>query len=212
MNLEDTIALVERALAGDPAAQDQLVAMLTPVIHKRVSRTLLARRSFLAGGRDLHQEVEDQVQEVLLKLFARDGHVLRSWQPERGLSLENFVGLVAEREVLSFLRSGPRNPRKEDSSFTAEELDTPTPDSNQEVRTASREFLSLLLDRLHEELSPLGWWLFQLFFVQDLSPAEVQEKTGLSAFAVYAWRSRLRRLAKKLRAEMSENGGPSRKT
>lgn len=212
MNPEDTADLVRRALAGDQAAQSQLVAMLTPVIQARVARTLLSRRSLLAGGRDLRQEVEDQAQEVFLKLFARDCQVLRSWQADGGLSLENFVGLVAERQVLSFLRSGRRNPRKEDPSCTADELDTATTDSGPEEGTASRELLSLLLDRLHEELSPLGWRMFQLLFVQELSQAEVQEKSGLSADAVYAWRSRLRHLAQKLRDEMSENGGPSRKT
>jgi RNA polymerase sigma-70 factor (ECF subfamily) len=50
--------------------------------------------------------VEDLSQEVFLTLFSRDAHVLRSWQAERGSSLESFVGLVAERQVLSFLRGG----------------------------------------------------------------------------------------------------------
>jgi RNA polymerase sigma-70 factor (ECF subfamily) len=212
MNAEDTAGLVRRALAGDQTALSRLVAVLTPVIQARVARTLLARRSLLASGRDLRQEVEDQSQEVFLALFTRDGHILRSWQSERGLSLENFVGLVAERQVLSFLRSGRRNPWKEDSAFAEDELDTAAPDSDPEEVTASREHLTRLLDRLHEELSPLGWRLFQLLFVQELSQAEVQEKSGLSAEAVYAWRSRLRRLAHKLLAEMSENPAPSRKT
>lgn len=107
MNAEDTAGLVRRALAGDQTALTRLVAALTPVIQVRVARTLLAHRSLLASGRNLRQEVEDQTQKVLLALFARDGHVLRFWLAERGLSLEKFVGLVAERQVLSFLRNDP---------------------------------------------------------------------------------------------------------
>ena len=203
MNSEETADLVRRALAGDQTALNRLVAKLTPVIHARVSRTLLARRSFLANRRDLRQDIEDQTQEVFLKLFARDGHVLRSWQAERGLSLENFVGLVAKRQAISFLRR--LWPWKGDSPLAEDEIDIVAPCRDPEVVAESRELLSCLLDRLHEKLSPLGWQLFQLLFVQDLSPAEVQKKTGLSAVAVYAWRSRLPRLARKLQAEMSEN-------
>jgi RNA polymerase sigma-70 factor, ECF subfamily len=206
MTPEEIASLIRRALDGDPAAQNELVAMLTPVIQARVARTLLARRSLLAGGRDLRQEVEDLSQDVFLALFDRDGRVLRSWQPERGLSLPNFVGLVAERQVLSFLRSGRRNPWKEEPSFTDDEIDIEAPDRNPEEIVASRELLALLLDRLREEVSPLGWQLFDLLFVQELSQAEVQAASGLSADAVYAWRSRLRRVARRLLDEMSGPG------
>jgi RNA polymerase sigma factor (sigma-70 family) len=204
MTSEEIASLIRRALAGDQAALTELVALLTPVIHARVARTL-ARRSFLASGR---QEVEDLTQEVFLKLFARDGRVLRSWQPERGLSLANFVGLVAERQVLSFLRR--RNPWKEVQSLTEDKIDVvdpyPRPDDD------SRKQLALLLDRLRESLSPKGWQLFDLIYIQELSQAEVEAASGLSADAVYAWRSRLRRLARKLRDEMSGPGASTRST
>jgi RNA polymerase sigma factor (sigma-70 family) len=212
MNPEDTASLTRRALDGDPIALTSLVALLTPVIQARVARTLLARRSFLAGGRSVRQEVEDLSQDVFLALFARDARVLRSWEAERGLSLPNFVGLVAERQVLSFLRSGRRNPWKEEPSFTDDALDVEAPDSGPEEIVASREHLSLLLDRLRESLSPLGWQLFDLLFVQELSQAEVQAASGLSADAVYAWRSRLRRVAQRMVAEMSETPAAARKT
>jgi|SRR6185312_628217 len=196
MNSDDTISLVKRALDGNPTAQNELVALLTPVIQARVARTL-ARRSLLAGGRSVREEVKDLTQDVLLKLFARDGRVLRSWQPERGLSLANFVGLVAEREALSFLR------RKEEPSLTVGEIDVVAPDPSPVKAAASRQQLALLLERLREELSPQGWQLFDLLFLQDLSQAEVRAASGLSAVAVYAWHSRLRRLARRLRDELS---------
>jgi RNA polymerase sigma-70 factor (ECF subfamily) len=212
MHHEETAGLVRQALTGDQAALTRLVAALTPVIQARVARTLLARRSLLASGRNVRQEVEDLSQEVFLALFARDAHVLRAWQAERGLSLENFVGLVAERQVLSFLRSGRRNPWKEDPTFLEDELEPEALESGPEEVAASREHLALLLDRLREELSPLGRRLFDLLFVQELSLPEVRAASGLSADAVYAWRSRLRRLAQKLLAEMSGSEMSSRKT
>lgn len=212
MDSEDKAGLVRRALAGDQTALTRLVAVLTPVIQARVARTLLARRSRLAGGRDVRQAVEDLSQDVFLHLFTQEARVLRSWQAGRGLSLENFAGLVAERQVLSFLRSGRRNPRQEDSFSTDEELDAPAPESGPEEIAASREHLALLLDRLREELSPLGRQLFDLLFIRELSPTEVTAASGLSADAVYAWRSRLRRLAQKLLTEMSGSRAPARNT
>lgn len=211
MTTEETADLVRRALAGDPAALTRLVALLTPVIQARVARTLLAGRHRLAAGRNVRQEVEDLSQEVFLALFDRDARVLRRWQAERG-SLESFVGRIAERVVQSFLRSGRRNSWKEDPTLLDGELEPETPDSGPEEVVASRELLSLLLGRLREELSPLGWGMFELLFVQELSQEEVQAASGLSADAVYAWRSRLRRLAQKLLAEVSGNAPPARKT
>lgn len=201
---------VQGALAGDEATITRLVRALTPVIQSRVARGLLLRRMGVAAGRDVRQEVEDLTQEIFLLLFADGGKVLRSWQPERGLSLLNFVGLVAERQTASILRSGKRSPWKEDPTLP-EDFDATAPESGPEEITASREQFRLLLDRLTEELTPLGRHLFDLLFLRELSLEEVTRKTNMSPDAVYAWRSRLRRLAGRLLAEMSENRlGPRR--
>ena len=211
MDVRDTTGLVREALAGDRDAVARLVAALTPVIQARVARTLLARRSCLAADRNVRQEVEDLTQEIFLSLFARGGRVLLSWEAERGLSLENFVGLVSERHVVSFLRSGKRNPWKEEP-MPAEDLDGASVDRGPEEVTASREQLRILLERMRERLSPLGRHLFELLFVQELSPTETMARSGLSADAVYAWRSRLRRLAQELLAELSGKAVPARKS
>jgi RNA polymerase sigma-70 factor, ECF subfamily len=197
--------MIRRALAGDEAAQNWLVRTLTPVIQRRVARMLLLRRRGPAAGRDIRQEVEDFTQDTFLVLFADDGKVLRSWEPERGLSFQNFFGLVAERVTASILRSGKRSPWKEDPTLP-EDLDQATTESgpDPEQITASREQWRLLLDRLTEELSPLGWHLFDLLFLQDLPIEEVMRQTNMTADAIYAWRSRLRRLACRLLKEMSE--------
>jgi RNA polymerase sigma factor (sigma-70 family) len=211
MSFDDKADLVEQALNGNAAAQTRLVALLTPVIQSRVARTLLARRFRLAGGRDVREEVKDLSQDVFVALFERDGRILRSWKPERGLSLENFVGLVAKCQVLSFLRSR-RNPWREDTSLAEDELDVETEEPGPEEIAVSREHLALLLDHLYEVLSPQGWQMFELLFVQDLSQAEVEALSGLSAEAVYQWKSRLRSMARKLEAELSGNAGPERRT
>jgi len=203
---------IRRALDGDEAAQNWLVRTLTPVIQRRVARFLLRRRMGAAAGRNIPQEVEDFTQETFLILFANDGKVLRSWEPERGLSFPNFVGLVAEKRAAAILRNGKRSPWKEDPTLP-EDLEQATTDSgpDPEEITASREQWWLLLDRLTEELSPLGRHLFDLVYEQELPVEEVSRRTGMSADAVYAWRSRLRRLVRRLLAELSESKGKRRK-
>jgi RNA polymerase sigma-70 factor (ECF subfamily) len=194
---------IRSALTGNEPALTRLVQTLTPVIQSRVARGLLLRRTGAAAGRDIRQEVEDFTQEIFLVLFADGGKVLRDWQPQRGLSLLNFVGLVAERQTASILRSGRRSPWKEDPVLP-EDLDQAARESGPEEIAASREQLKLLLHRLTEELSPLGRHLFDLLFLRELPFEEVTRQTGMTPDAVYAWRSRLRRLARRLLDETSE--------
>ena len=207
----DTVALVREALTGDQAALTRLVARLTPVIQARVARTLLARRSLLGADRNVHQEVGDRTQDVFLLLFEKGGRVLLSWEPERGLSLENFVGLVSKFYVLSYLRSDKRNRGKEEP-VPDKDLEGLSSDRGAEEIVLKREQLHLLLDRMRERLSPQGWQLFELLYVEELSVEDTMAATSLSADAVYKWRSRLRQLAEELRAELSGKAEPERKT
>jgi DNA-directed RNA polymerase specialized sigma24 family protein len=199
--VSDERALLELALSGDAAATRRLVGVLVPVVQARVARTLVRRRG--GSGRDARQEVEDLAQEVFASLFADEGKVLRAWDPERGLSLASFCGLIAEREAASILRSGRRSPWTE----TATELDdlekalAEVPDA--EVRIASREQLERLVDRLREALSPRGLELFHRLIVEEESVEAVCASTGMTADAVYAWKSRIGKVVRKLGAEMA---------
>ena len=210
MNHELTPSEVRRALDGEQAALRRLVTVLRPIIQARVARGLLAWRRGSASGRSVRQEVEDLTQEIFLALFDDDGKALRSWDPSRGLSLANFAGLVAERQTVSILRSGKRSPWKEDPTLD-EGLDRESPEKDPEKVAASREELGLLLDRLTETLSPLGRHLFDLLFLRELEVSDVVATTGMSSDAVYAWRSRLRRLAHQIFGELSDPGRSRRR-
>ena len=98
------VELLALALSGERSATESLVAKLAPVVQARVGLAL-SRRLKQARGRNLKQYVEDLVQEVFVALFEQDGRILRNWNPDRGLSLKSFVGLVAEREVGMLLRT-----------------------------------------------------------------------------------------------------------
>lgn len=190
-NDEDDARLVTAALSGDRPALERLCDTLLPVIHTHVARVVL-RWSSAARGRPLRQEIEDLIQEAVVALLANDGRALRAWRPGAGMGLRGFVGLVAEREVSSILRSGRRSPWSDDPT-PMDAIDGPAPSTGPEEQVATREVLDQVLLRLHSTLSPLGRMLFERLFVAEESVETVCEATGMSADAVYAWRSRLRK-------------------
>jgi RNA polymerase sigma factor (sigma-70 family) len=195
--------LIEQALARRPEAARQLVDRLYPAVQARVARVLC--RAGRASGRSARQEVEDMIQDVFANLFEQDGRALRAWDPARGLPLEQFAALLAERHVVSVLRSGRRNPWTEDPTLdtTLERQGAPT--ASPEPALLSRELLGNLLDRLRMTLSPLGMHLFELIYVDQREVEEVAVMMKMTADAVYAWRSRLRKLVATLAAELSPN-------
>jgi DNA-directed RNA polymerase specialized sigma24 family protein len=201
-------ALIRAALKGDGAAVRQLVDALSPVVHARVARALLRSGTRARAGRDLRQDVEDFTQEVFASLFEQGGRALLAWDPERGMSLVNFVGLVTEHQVASILRSGRRNPWTEEPTVEADLERAAGFAEEVDGRVYSRQVLAQLLERLSAELTPRGLALFHLLFVEERSVEATCAETGLSTDAVYAWRSRLGKVAARLVAEIRK-GPPS---
>lgn len=190
-----------RLLAGDGAAITEFVATMTPIIQARVARVLLKGVS-----RDIRRDVEDHSQDIFAHLFADDAKVLKRYDASHGLSLRNYIGLIAERRVISSLRSSKTNPWRESVSLDDEPVlvcghGTP------ETEATETSSLNALMDELRNTLSDQGWQLFQLLYVQDMSVSDVTGETGLSNDAVYAWRSRLRKAARSAQARLQ--AGPA---
>jgi len=196
---------VKRALGGERAAIEALVRELSPVVQARVASALFR------CGRASRQEIEDLTQEILMDLFTGESRVLASWEPERGLSLASFVGLVAQRQVFSLLRSRRRSPFSQeptdpsvlDASVTAARTE-PAPDEP----VAARELLRLLFERLHAELSPKGLEMFYRLYVWQQEPELIAHETGSKLDAIYQWRSRLKKEVLELEASLLQTRGP----
>jgi DNA-directed RNA polymerase specialized sigma24 family protein len=196
---------VRRALGGERAALDELVRELRPVVQARVATALWRR------GRASRQELDDLTQEVLMALFTGESRALSSWEPERGLPLSAFVGLVTQRLVSSVLRSRRRSP------FSQEAVDPGTLDvaaapgfahPSPEAPAAARELLRLLLDALHEQLSPKGLEMFYRLYVWEQQPELVARETGSKLDAVYQWRARLKKEVVELESRLLRRPGP----
>jgi RNA polymerase sigma factor (sigma-70 family) len=199
-DLDPWRALLDRALAGEREAIAGLIDGLSAVIQARVVRVL--GRLGATRRRNLRQEVEDLTQDVFAHLFAERGRVLRTWDGERGLSLPNYVGLIAERHVYSLFRVDKRRPFREEATEAAAFERRGATDPGPEQALSSRQLLDRLLDRMRETLTPLGMRIFQLVYVEDREVAEVARLCGMTADAVYIWRSRLRKVAGELLAEL----------
>ncbi len=210
MGADFSMEMLQAALAADRSAVRALVSHLLPVVQARVMRALHRRGKALGRGRDPKQELDDLTQEVMAALFTDHARVLRSWDPTRGLSLLNFVGLVAERQVAAVFRTGRRSPWTEDPTLASELDDLDGELTQPDALLASREMLAVLLDLLRERLSPLGLHLFHLLVIQEVPVAEVSAATNMSMDAVYAWRSRLIRLVRQLGAELEKQAGLSK--
>ncbi len=188
---------IEQCMAGHEAAVHTLVELLTPIIQARVARIL----SRSTDRRNARQETQDMTQEVFLCLFDKAGHKLRAWDPKRGLSLENFVGIIAEREVISRMRRRRSNPWTERPTDRPELEVHAAQDTRLEHQTNARSCLRTLLRQLTTDLSDTGMQMFRLLYVEEQSVPEICDRMRMRPNAVYAWRSRL---AKRVRALMRE--------
>lgn len=194
--------LLRRTLGRDPIAARSLVDALCPVVQARVARVLWRK-----GRSPDHQELEDLSQDVFEHLFEDNGRKLRAWDELRGLSLLNFVGLLTERFVLSYLRTGKPPGTEadwEDVTDNAAVNDLPV---DIEPAMLQRDLLATLFDRFCETASPLAQHMFQLLFVEERDMGEVVDLTHMSADSVYFWRSRLRKQVAKLVKEILPDTG-----
>jgi DNA-directed RNA polymerase specialized sigma24 family protein len=193
--------LLDQALHGDAASLRALVSVLQPVVHARVGRVLCRRRALAQG--DLRERALDLAQDVFVELFRDDGRALRAWDPARGLSLANWVGLIAEQRATAALRGRAATAAASDLPLDEAPEEIAPPGDDPEATVLARDRLEHVLDTLRAELSPLGMSLFQALVVAEEPIASVAERTGMSVAAVQAWSSRLKRRIASILAELS---------
>lgn len=205
-----TPELLRGALAGQSEALRQLVAAASPIVHARVVWATSRGRS---PARRTGQDIEDLSQEVFAGLFDNNARVLRQWDPDRGLSLGNFIGLFATRATITILRSGRKNPWRETPTERADiERALTGAAADPESRVAARQTLEEILDRLYTTLSPSALEFFHRAYVLEQSVEEMCTAMDLGPEAVYARRSRLKKAIRTIVEELaSESEARSRR-
>ena len=187
---------VARALRpGQERSLHRLTEHILPVVHARVARVLVACPLPCAH---LRSEVEDLTQEVFAHLFENNARILRGWNPERGASLKNYVGLVAERRVRSLLRSGRWTHWREQPSTVRDIESHALPVESPARRTADQQYWECVVDGARSRLTARGVEMMDLLMIEQRPIAEVAELTGMTNASLYAWRSRLQKLMREL--------------
>lgn len=175
-------------LEGDRRAVSAFVRVMTPIVQARAAK---AMRGFAVEGSRARQELEDMVQDTFLALFAHDSKLLKTWEPERGLSFENFIGLIAYRLALSKLRTQKSNPFNADPTLDEDLEGEQEPTPAFDTGVVQRDIMVKVVARVRANLSPLGLSLFTALILEERDIEDVMMEQSMSRDALYAWRSRL---------------------
>ncbi len=186
------LLLIRRAVAHDGGALTRLARRLMPIIAARVCLYLAPGRSVASRDRD------DLAQEVWLALLADEGRLLLSWDADRGLSLEGYVGLLTRRVVWQARRDAGRLRRGGDKIHEAydDAVGDPAPDPEREAD--ARDRLTRVVTHLREVLPEKGRVVFELLYGDGLDPKEAAAAMGVNLQVVYNWQHRIRKEAREL--------------
>ena len=179
------VELVVRALAGDSKASRTLTRRLIPVVRAR-TRRVLDRQGRSRDG------VDDLAQDVWLWLIDRDGRALRGYDPERGKTLEGYVGLLTERQVLDRLRVA--GAQKRGAGITHADVDD-TPIAaieDPETRAIAQDLAARLGEHLQEALPPKGRLVYRYAWQDGLRPDEIARLMNVDRQVVYNWQHKVR--------------------
>jgi RNA polymerase sigma factor (sigma-70 family) len=179
-------SLVDRCCGGDAMAWEEFVDRY----HERVTRLAYrAAGSLASSDADRREAARDLIQEVYLKLVARDFHALRAWRGESEESLVSYVASVVHGLACDELRR--RRSRKravslvpldappgDDSLPLAERLSGPESGSPErqliEWRSAERVG-RLLAESCSGPNGPRNAIIFQLYHFEGMSAREIAE-------------------------------------
>jgi RNA polymerase sigma-70 factor (ECF subfamily) len=119
------------------------------------------------------------------------------------MELPAFAALLAKRETIQILRSRRTHPWTEDPT-QIEDLDRAVESQmGPESITISRDMFKAVAAAVRERLSPRGAQVFDLAFLEGLPLDELCARTGMSADAIYTWKSRISRLVRELLIELA---------
>jgi RNA polymerase sigma-70 factor (ECF subfamily) len=182
---------------GNEEAWADFIGQFQPVIAATVCRTLAS------AGVDPAGKADDLVQEVYLRLCAKDCRALRTFQIHHEGSIYGFLKMVAYHAAQDFLRQRslqevqfPDVPSGDDAS----PFDV-NGDAQQERAVLAREVEEALERVVSRETAARDKLIFRLYFTQGFTAKAISAiaAIGLSEKGV---ESTIVRLTKQIRAEM----------
>jgi len=187
-----TPARVADALDGGGEQYEMLARALLAVVMRLAAAELHPWASrYRRQPSDLRR---DTVQDVMVRLFAEHGRVLRAWEPDLGLTLRGFLKRVVRYHVLTLFRTERGNPWRNEST-DPDQLDQL---DGEGTGLFNQLWLWRVRDRLLAEESTRGRALYVALFVEQRSADDIAAGHDMTRDAVYQWRARFKRRAAKL--------------
>lgn len=189
--------LLRRAVRGEAGPVRIVTRRLNPAIQARVMRVL---RRLTPAHLD---DAPDVVQGVWLALLKDEGRQLLAFDPARGISLEAYVGMIAERETRNHIQhraAGVRRPSEGFAPLEDADLEaaaTPSP----EAEVGGRELEARLLAYLEANLGERGLAVLRIVFTDEQTPEAAAQMLGCTLQVVYNWQHKIRGLARTFLAE-----------
>lgn len=180
--VSEPIADLEQLVAGDKRAWDRFVARVAPVVFAAVQRRLGP-----AGRRD---DMEDVVQDVFVRLCARDFRLLKTYDPARA-KLTTWLTVVANSTAIDHLRR--------QKGFT-QGLDS-VPESRLSVDPPKEPVKVNIPPGL---LSPRQALVLEMLYQREMEVAEAADAMGVDPQTV---RSMHHKALTKLRAHFRDEDG-----
>lgn len=166
-----------------------LAQRLTPIIRARVFLFLRGRPQRRLAGQDEH----DLLQLAWCKLIEDGGRRLLSFDPARGVSLEGFVSVVVQRQLIDLTRH-----RSDQEALTPLEVvgEMPTGADSPETRAIHAQELRALRAHLDAVLPEKGRLILRLLYDDMRSEEEVTAMLNVSAQVVANWKHRIKETAR----------------
>lgn len=188
--------LLRGCLAGDLQEVRRFVDTFTPLIRARARQVLFGARGGY-GRLVSQQDLDDLVQSTFEVLFKDGARTLRNFDPSRGMSLDGYVGQIAQREAHNFMdrrRADKRGGGQSEVPLDAGDalpLQVPSSLPGPDQQLESQGTLVALQSALFERLSEKGQLFFRLMFVEELETEEIVQSLGVTRDVVYTWRRRI---------------------
>jgi RNA polymerase sigma factor (sigma-70 family) len=189
-------ALIGQAVRGVPAAVRLLTRRLAPVIQARVTRVLRRLTPTHLGDAD------DVAQKVWLTLLKDAGRQFLAFDAARGISLEAYVGMIAEREVRNHVQhelAGSRRPT-DGLAPLDEATEVATASPSPEGEAVQNDLVARLDAHLLASLPPRGQLVYRLIYADARAPDEAAAMLGCQVQVVYNWQHRVRTLSREFLA------------
>lgn len=174
---------LHRALGDDSALRRQLAESVLSRVHIEVAFALrtLNRMSVV----DLMQHRDDLIQACVLYLYENSGKVLRAWDPDAGMTLSSFIGLVVRRRVYRVFRYKRSNPAATDA-LAPEDLDAlldSAPPALKSIEEEIQDAVNLAAVRKcveGEGLNDRDRRLYRAFYVDERAAPEICATEAMS--------------------------------